>query len=124
MTGFEMQREESLIDNFLKQNKLERRYTLKRVDFPDEILHSFILHPGETKYFTSIVNLPYRDDKRWFSKTDKLKPNMGSISLKNDSIFTKSKITDDQKKEIKENGYVLFDGIIYSKKIPVKLIKI
>ncbi|MFC0779918.1 hypothetical protein [Flavobacterium sp. HJSW_4] len=124
MTGFEMQKEEYLIDNFMKHNKLERKYALKRVDFPDETLNSFVMHPGETKYFTSIINLPYRNYKRWFSKVDKLKPNMGSISLKNDSIFTKSKITDDQKKEIKENGYVLFDGIIYSKKVPVKLIKI
>lgn len=124
MTGFEIQKEESLIDNFLKQNKLERTYALKRINIPDESLQSFILHPGETKYYTSVINLPYRDDQRWFSNIDKLKPNQGSISLKNDSTFTKSIITKNQKKEIKENGYVLFDGKIYSNRIPVKLISL
>lgn len=122
MTSFEIQKEESLIDNFLKQNKLDRTYTLNKIDFSNETLHSFVLHPGEVKYFTSIVHLPYRDDKRWFSNIEKLRPNQGSISLKNDSIFTKSKISDDQKKEIKENGYVLFDGKIYSNRVPVKLV--
>jgi len=98
MTDFEIQKEESLIDNFLKQNKRERIYALKRIDFPDESLQSFILHPGETKYYTSVINLPYRDDQRWFSNIDKLKPNEGSISLKNDSTFTKSIITGEPKK--------------------------
>lgn len=122
MTNFETKKRDSLIDNFLKQNKLDRTYFLKEIDFPDQSLHGFVLHPGETKYFTSIVNLPYRDDKRWFSNIDKRKPNEASISLKNDSIFTKSKITEDQKKEIKENGYTLFDGKIYSNRVPVKLV--
>jgi hypothetical protein len=121
-TSFETKQKDSLIDHFLKKNKLNRTYALKRIDFSDELLQGFVLHPGETKYFTSIVNLPYRDDQRWVSNIDKLKPNQGSISLKNDSTFTKSIITGNQKKEIKENGYVLFDGIIYSNRVPVKLI--
>ncbi|GAA3773653.1 hypothetical protein [Flavobacterium ginsengiterrae] len=119
---FEIQQREALIENFLKQNKLNRNYTLKEIGFRDESLQSFVLYPRQTKYFTSIINLPYRDDQRWFSNIDKLKPNQGSISLKNDSIFTKSKITEDQKKEIKENGYILFDGKIYSNRVPVKLV--
>ncbi|UWY28128.1 hypothetical protein N4T20_20695 [Flavobacterium sp. TR2] len=122
MVDFEIKRGEFLINKYLEENKLERMYALKRVDLPNELLQSFVLHPGEIKYFTSIVNLPYRNDKKWFSNVGKLKPNEGSISLKNDSIFTKSKITDDQKKEIKENGYVLFNDKIYSNRVPVKLI--
>ncbi|MFC0077376.1 hypothetical protein ACFFLS_10020 [Flavobacterium procerum] len=113
-----------LIDSFLKKNKLERIYALKEIDSPDESLHCFVLHPGETKYLTSIINLPYRDNQKWISNTEKLKPNQGSVSLKNDSLFTKSKITEDQKREIKENGYVLFDGKIYSNRVPVKLISL
>ncbi|HEY1194309.1 hypothetical protein [Flavobacterium sp.] len=120
--GFEIQQREALIDNFLKQNKLDRNYTLKEIGFRDESLQGFVLYPRQTKYFTSTINLPYRDDQRWFSNIDKLKPNQASISLRNDSIFTKSKITEDQKKEIKENGYVLFDGKIYSNRVPVKLV--
>src|SRR6218665_1449677 len=120
--GFEIQQREALIDKFLKQNKLDRNYTLKEIGFRDGSLQGFVLYPRQTKYFTSTINLPYRDDQRWFSNIDKLKPNQASISLKNDSIFTKSKITEDQKKEIKENGYVLFDGKIYSNRVPVKLV--
>ncbi|KFF06419.1 hypothetical protein [Flavobacterium reichenbachii] len=119
---FETKQRDSLIDNFLKKNKLEKTHALKEIDFPDQSLHGFVIHPGETKYFTSIVNLPYRNGQKWFSNVDKLKPNEGSISLKNDSIFTKSKITQDQKKEIKENRYVLFNGKIYSNRVPVKLV--
>ncbi|MET3028557.1 hypothetical protein ABXT06_17900 [Flavobacterium sp. UW10123] len=122
MTGFEIQQREALIDNFLKKNKLDRFYTFKEIGFRDGSLQGFVLYPQQTKYFTSIINLPYRDDQRWFSNIEKLKPNQGSISLKNDSIFTKSKITEDQKREIKENGYVLFDGKIYSNRVPVKLV--
>ena len=122
MTGFEIQQREALIDNFLKKNKLDRFYTFKEIGFRDGLLQGFVLYPQQTKYFTSTINLPYRDDQRWFSNIEKVKPNQGSISLKNDSIFTKSKITEDQKREIKENGYVLFDGKIYSNRVPVKLV--
>jgi hypothetical protein len=120
--GFEIQQREALIDNFLKKNKLDRFYTFKEIGFRDESLRGFVLYPQQTKYFTSIINLPYRNDQRWFSNIEKLKPNQGSISLKNDSIFTKSRITEDQKREIKENGYVLFDDKIYSNRVPVKMV--
>lgn len=122
MTGFEIQQREARIDDFLKKNKLDSFYTFKEIGFRDGSLQGFVLYPQQTKYFTSIINLPYRDDQRWFSNIEKLKPNQGSISLRNDSIFTKSKITEDQKREIKENGYVLFDGKIYSNRVPVKLV--
>lgn len=119
---FETKQRDSLIDHFLKENQFNNTYVLKRIDLPDESLQGFVLYPGETKYFTSILNLPYRDDHKWISNIDKRKPDQGSISLKNDSTFTKSVITENQKKEIKENGYVLFDGKIYSNRVPVKLV--
>ena len=121
---FAAKQRDSLIDHFLKENKLKDTYVLKRIDFPNESLQAFVIHPGETKYFTSILNLPYRDNQKWMSNIDKRKPNQGSISLKNDSTFTKSIITANQKKEIKENGYVLFQGKIYSNRVPVKLISL
>ncbi|MBF7092883.1 hypothetical protein IUY40_15210 [Flavobacterium sp. ALJ2] len=121
---FETKQTDSLIDNFLKKNKLNKTYALEQIDFPDGSLQGFVLHPEETKYFTSILNLPYRDNQKWISNIDKRKPNQGSISLKNDSTFTKSILTENQKKEIKENGYVLFDGKIYSNRVPVKLISL
>lgn len=115
---------DTIVDRFLVKNRINKKYKLKDIDQIDESLQGFFLQPGETKYFTSIINLPYRNKQKWFSNIDNKKPNLGSLSLQNDSIFTEKIISQNRKKEIKENGYVLFDGIIYSNKIPVKLITI
>lgn len=125
--GFELMKIEELdtiVSKFLRKNRIFRKYQLEYVNDIDESLQGYFLQPGETKYFTSVINLPYRNSQMWFSNIDKKKPNFGSLSLKNDSIFTNKRISPDRKKEIKENGYTLFDGIIYSNKVPVKLIKI
>jgi len=125
--GFELMKIEELdtiVSKFLRKNRIFRKYQLEYVNDIDESLQGYFLHPGETKYFTSVINLPYRNSQMWFSNIDKKKPNLGSLSLKNDSVFTNKRLSQDRKKEIKENGYVLFDGIIYSNKVPVKLIKI
>lgn len=125
--GFELMKIEELdtiVSKFLRKNRIFRKYQLEYVNDIDESLQGYFLQPGETKYFTSVINLPYRNSQMWFSNIDKKKPNLGSLSLKNDSVFTNKRLSQDRKKEIKENGYVLFDGIIYSNKVPVKLIKI
>ncbi|MCC9065237.1 hypothetical protein [Flavobacterium piscisymbiosum] len=125
--GFELMKIEELdtiVSKFLRKNQIFRKYQLEYVNDIDESLQGYFLQPGETKYFTSVINLPYRNSQMWFSNIDKKKPNLGSLSLKNDSVFTNKRLSQDRKKEIKENGYVLFDGIIYSNKVPVKLIKI
>jgi len=125
--GFELMKIEELdtiVSKFLRKNRIFRKYQLEYVNDIDESLQGYFLQPGETKYFTSLINLPYRNSQMWFSNIDKKKPNLGSLSLKNDSVFTNKRLSQDRKKEIKENGYVLFDGIIYSNKVPVKLIKI
>ncbi|WP_173973392.1 hypothetical protein, partial [Flavobacterium bizetiae] len=125
--GFELMKIEELdtiVSKFLRKNRIFRKYQLEYVNDIDESLQGYFLQPGETKYFTSVINLPYRNSQMWFSNIDKKKPNLGSLSLKNDSLFTNKRLSQDRKKEIKENGYVLFDGIIYSNKVPVKLIKI
>jgi hypothetical protein len=127
MCGFNsnfLKRKLEAVDSFLVKNEINEKYKLKYIDEIDESLQGFFLQPGETKYFTSIINLPYRNKQKWFSNIDDKKPNLGSLSFQNDSIFTKKIISQNRKKEIKENGYVLFDGIIYSNKIPVKLITI
>ncbi|RKR05303.1 hypothetical protein C8C83_4644 [Flavobacterium sp. 90] len=125
--GFELMKIKELdtiVSKFLRKNRVFRKYQLEYVNDIDESLQGYFLQPGETKYFTSVMNLPYRNSQMWFSNIEKKKPNLGSLSLKNDSVFTNKKLSQDRKKEIKENGYVLFDGIIYSNKIPVKLIAI
>lgn len=127
VNGFELMKIEELdtiVSKFLRKNQIFRKYQLEYVNDIDESLQGYFLQPGETKYFTSVINLPYRNSQMWFSNIDKKKPNLGSLSLKNDSVYSNKRLSQDRKKEIKENGYVLFDGIIYSNKVPVKLITI
>lgn len=122
--NLKVKEESYIIEKFLVKNKLDKTYIVKPLKITEKSLQGFALHPGETKYFTSTINLPYRDSQKWVTNIDVLKPNQGSISLRNDSIFTKSILSKNQKNEIKENGYILFNGIIYSNKVPVKLISI
>ncbi|TPG37604.1 hypothetical protein [Flavobacterium pectinovorum] len=115
---------DTIINNFLIKNRIEKRYKVQFLNLVDDSLQGYFLNPGETKYFTSIINLPYRNNQKWFSNIDKKKPNLASLSLKSDSSFINKRLSQDRKKEIQENGYIVFDGTIYSKKIPVKLIRI
>jgi hypothetical protein len=89
----------------------------------DVLNNSFVIYPGEVKYITSVVNLPYRKKEvSWLSAIDKLKPNLASVTIINNSDYTEKLLSEDQKKEIHENEYTLFNGVIESNKIPVKLI--
>lgn len=125
--GFELMKVKELdgiINDFLTKNRINKKCKIEYLNDVDNSLQGYFLQPGETKYFTSIINLPYRDNQKWVTNIDSIKPNLGSISLRNDSIYTKSRISENRKIEIKENGYVLFDGILYSNKVPVKLINV
>lgn len=125
--GFELMRMKDLdtiVNEFVVKNKILRKYKIQYINDIDDTLQGYFLQPGETKYFTSIVNLPYRNGQQWFSNIDTKKPNQGSLSLRNDSVYTKKRMSKNQKREIEENGYALFDGKIYSNRVPVKLIKI
>lgn len=106
---------------FVKDAK--KLYDNRITIFYKEVLeNSFVLHPHETKYFTSIVNLPFRlDGSSWHSLING-KTNYASLTLVNHKKKTESMLSKNQKKEIKENGYVIFDGIIESNKVPVKMI--
>ena len=115
---------EDIVDKFLIENRINKRYRVEYLNLINDTLQGYYLQPGETKYFTSIINLPYRKDQKWFSNIDTKKPNLGSLSLQNDSIITKRRISKDDRNNIKENGYILFNGIIYSNKVPVRLINI
>lgn len=90
-----------------------------------EILdNSFVIYPGESKYFTSLINLPLRRNKiGLLTDINKIKPNLSSMSIVNNANYTKVKLSENQKKEIEENGYTIFDGIIHSNKIPVKMVR-
>ncbi len=90
-----------------------------------EILeNSFVIYPGESKYFTSLVNLPLRKNKiGLLTDVNKTKPNLSSISIVNNAKYTKLKLSENQKREIEENGYTIFDGVIQSNKVPVKMVE-
>lgn len=117
-----LQELDTIIKKFLIKNRLPQKYKLRNIVPLNDSLKSYFLQPGETKYFTSVISLPYRDDQKWISNIENKKPNFANISLRNDSVSTNKIISKNVKREIKENGYVLFDGVVFSNKIPVKLI--
>ncbi len=90
--------------------------------------NNFVIHPNETKYFTTIINLPLRnyeyDYISWYTLIKKNKTYKAGLTLLNVAEETKKYLTPDLKKEIEENGYTIFDGIIQSNKVPVKMVAI
>jgi len=115
---------------FVANSKTKKIYKSKIVgpSFRNVLEHSFVLHPGEVKYFTSLVNLPWRKrtstSTSWISNIDKQKPNFASMTFLNYVEDTKRMLSENQKKEIEENGYTIFNGILQSNKVPVVLISI
>lgn len=94
-----------------------------------EILNNYkVIYPGETKYFSTLVNLPisnYRYSTLPFEfEIDKKTSYKASIFLSNNKNITYKNLPNDIRKEVKENNYIIFDGEIKSNKIPVKMVSI
>lgn len=87
-----------------------------------------IIYPNETKYFSTIVNLPFAnyvsDANPLIYNLEANKDYTAGINLYNNSKFTMDYLTKDLKQEVKENGYVVFDGVLKSNQIPVENILI
>ncbi|KGO89251.1 hypothetical protein [Flavobacterium suncheonense] len=85
--------------------------------------NNFILHPGEIKIIEGFVTLPVGDDLNSSSiKIEEGNKYFASIFICSDSTdldnLSKSEI-----KTIRDNGYKIFHGLIYSKnKVPIKII--
>ncbi len=88
----------------------------------------FVIYPSEVKRFRTIVHLPLKHSNYFSSGVsysiidDTTKNYTAGISILNNSEKIKEYLTEDQKKEIEENGYTIFDGVLESNKVPVKLI--
>jgi hypothetical protein len=86
-----------------------------------------VIYPGETKYFSTLVNLPisnYRYSTLPFAfKLDKKTNYKASIFLSNNKNITYKNLPSDIRKEVKENNYIIFDGTIKSNKVPVKMVR-
>ena len=116
----------SLDSLYIENLKKSEQYDTKYVGLQNKDLleNSFIISPGESKYFTSIVNLPLRKNgEHWLSHVDSIEPNLASLSLINNEKYIISLLSKDQKKNIKENGCVIYNGMITSNKVPVRLVK-
>lgn len=92
--------------------------------------NSFVLHPGEYKIFKKKLFLPIFKEK---GRTPDLGwealkiPTNGDFDFSIGICFNKAYISnnllDYQKKEIEDNGYEIFDGIMQSNKVPVVIKK-
>ncbi len=89
---------------------------------------NIILYPNETKRFKTVIYLPLNHSNyigslvNYFIIDDSIQSYKASIAIFNNLRETQKYLTEDLKKEIEENGYIIFDGILESNKVPVKLI--
>lgn len=119
-TSFQYSLDSLYIENLRKSKQHNTKYI--GLQNKDVLEKSITISPGETRYFTSIVNLPLRKNgEYWLSHVDTIQPNLASISILNNKKYTSSLLSNDQKGILKRMD--LYDGIITSNKVPVKLIK-
>ena len=114
--------------NFIKNNKcynINDFWISNKMSYIEN--NHFVIHPKETKFFTTNINLPLRDYRfcllPWNTIIVRNKKYQAGLTLYNNAEETKKYLTPDLKKEIKENGYTIFNGIIQSNKVPVKMVK-
>lgn len=108
----------------LNSKYLKEKITEDKIIYQREMSY-VIIHPKETKYFTYYRTLPIYKDDRYSYKIYPFNKNDSyyfQMCLKCDSKEAKENLTANQLKEIKENGYTLFDGEILSNKVPIKII--
>lgn len=89
------------------------------------ITHGFILYPHQIKYFRTAINLPLRSASEgfcWKSNIEGGNQYQAEIVLNCNSKNIKKYLNADLKKEIEENNYVIFNGVISSNLIPVKIV--
>jgi hypothetical protein len=90
----------------------------------------FVIYPGEYKTFKKRFYLPILLEKDHNEKLEFealiIPPNESynfSLALFSEKQFILRTLHDYQKKEIKDNGYEIFDGILVSNSVPLKLRK-
>ena len=110
---------------YIEKLREKELYSDRKITYGHKFVaqYGIVFYPGETKYFRSIVNLPFRKDESWISDL-KDKPTSASITILNSSEVTEKLLSDDMKKEIKENNYEIFDGKLQSNQVPVRLVRL
>ncbi len=99
------------------------------IDFSNTVrTKSFIVPANETRFFSSILYLPieyevneYNERISYFQFQKKMSYYF-NIILISDSSSIRKVLSNSKLKEIEENGYIIFDGVLESNKVPVKLI--
>ena len=121
-----MQSDSLSLYRFKKSMNIKNTYSSRNLN--EIITNGFVLYPNETKYFSSIINLPLRDYKLgipcWNTLLEKNRNYRCGLTVYNSEKEIKQFLSPDLKKEIEENGYIIFNGVIQSNKIPVKLISL
>ena len=105
---------------------LHRKINFNKIEFEREFNY-IVIHPKESKFFTFYRTFPYFLEDNFESRYKySFKANEKyyfQVSIKNDAQKLTKNLNENQQKEIKENGYSIFNGVIKSNKIPITFIK-
>ncbi|MFT3793288.1 hypothetical protein [Flavobacterium sp.] len=131
MKGFSVRKEMNIIESDSIKKELNEKYLkekidMKKIKFQRE-MNYIVIHPGESKFFSYYQTLPIFEESMHQFYIYDFKSNENytcQLSFKNDAQGLRKNITINQLKEIEENGYTVFDGIIRSNKVPVKMISL
>ena len=113
----------------LKKELFETHYKdtvdIDKIKF-NQKFNPIIIHPNESKYITLYQALPFfrfESPAYYMYFLDNKKNYYFQVILKNEAKSNKPFLSENQKKEIEENGYEIFDGVIKSNKVPIKFVK-
>jgi len=109
--------------NFKISNLLEYSKDFNSPYIQEQV--NFIIHPHETLFFEWFVNLPYGNEIQNANlELDGNKKYYAEILIFSDSINYKKSVSRTTLKNIKQNNYRVFHGIIKSKnRVPIKFVE-
>lgn len=106
----------------LNEIYLKEKINKNKIRFQREMSY-VVIHPGETKFFSYYKTLPIfieHVESYYIYKFDVIKKYFCQLSFKNEAAKLKKNLTTNQLKEIEENEYTIFDGLIKSNKVPIR----
>jgi hypothetical protein len=130
MLGYESRKGQNKTDRDSLEQEFNMNFLKEQIDrgkirFQSK-MNYVIVHPGEARFFTYYKTLPQFSQYSFYYmyKFNSSEKYSFQLSLENDAKLSKEYLTANQLKEIEDNGYTVFDGVVSSNKVPIKFIDI